>query len=99
MGEDHPSELQDWLVDEAADQESLLAEQQESSLRANALKRALADLNPRERRIMVARQLSETPSNLEELAVEFGISRERVRQIEMRAFQKLQAATKQYSLA
>jgi RNA polymerase sigma-32 factor len=60
----------------------------------NALKTALQVLNPRERRIFEARRLAEEPITLEELSTEFGVSRERVRQIEVRAFEKVQAAVK-----
>jgi RNA polymerase sigma-32 factor len=84
------SEWQDWLVDEASDQESRLAESEQLENRKKALGEALAVLNERERRISEARQLADDPITLENLAVEFGISRERVRQIEVRAFQKVQ---------
>jgi RNA polymerase sigma-32 factor len=85
-------EWQDWLVDEASDQESRLAESEQLENRKKALGEALAVLNERERRIFEARQLADDPITLEDLAVEFGISRERVRQIEVRAFQKVQRA-------
>ena len=85
-------EWQDWLVDEASDQESRLAESEQSENRKKALGEALSVLNKRERRIFEARQLADDPVTLEDLAVEFGISRERVRQIEVRAFQKVQRA-------
>jgi RNA polymerase sigma-32 factor len=84
------SEWQDWLVDEASDQESRLAESEQLENRKKALGEALAVLAKRERRISEARQLADDPITLENLAVEFGISRERVRQIEVRAFQKVQ---------
>src|SRR5262244_803942 len=86
------SEWQDWLVDESSDQESRLAESQESVNRKKALGEALSVLNERERRIFEARQLGDNPITLHQLAAEFGISRERVRQIEGRAFQKVQRA-------
>jgi RNA polymerase sigma-32 factor len=86
------SEWQDWLVDESSDQESRLAESEESVNRKKALGEALSVLNERERRIFEARQLGDNPITLHELAAEFGISRERVRQIEGRAFQKVQRA-------
>jgi len=86
------SEWQDWLVDESSDQESRLAESEESVNRKKALGEALSVLNGRERRIFEARQLGDNPITLHELAAEFGISRERVRQIEGRAFQKVQRA-------
>jgi RNA polymerase sigma-32 factor len=87
-------EWQDWLVDTSTSQESVLVEQEETSNRMAALKQALGVLNERERRIFEARRLSEDPVTLEELSSEFGISRERVRQIEVRAFEKVQAAVK-----
>ncbi len=83
-------EWQDWLVDEVSDQESRLAESEQLENRKKALGEALSVLNERERRIFEARQLADDPMTLEDLAVEFGISRERVRQIEVRAFQKVQ---------
>src|SRR5215469_3151800 len=83
-------EWQDWLVDEASDQETRLAESEQLENRKKALGDALAVLGQRERRIFEARQLADDPITLEDLAVEFGISRERVRQIEVRAFQKVQ---------
>ena len=87
-------EWQDWLVDQSTSQEAVLVEQEESSNRHTALKQALGVLNERERRIFEARRLSDDPITLEELSGEFGISRERVRQIEVRAFEKVQAAVK-----
>ncbi|MDE1571224.1 RNA polymerase sigma factor RpoH [Aquabacter sp. P-9] len=85
-------EWQDWLVDERDDQENALAEQEEMDNRRTALAGALSVLNDRERRIFEARRLAEDPVTLEELAAEFGVSRERVRQIEVRAFEKVQKA-------
>jgi RNA polymerase sigma-32 factor len=85
-------EWQDWLVDEVSDQETRLVEDEESDNRKKALGEALSVLSNRERRIFEARQLADDPITLEGLAVEFGISRERVRQIEVRAFQKVQKA-------
>jgi RNA polymerase sigma-32 factor len=85
-------EWQDWLVDEHVDQESQLAASEELDNRKRALGQALDVLNDRERRIFEARRLSDNPITLEELATEFGVSRERVRQIEVRAFEKVQAA-------
>jgi RNA polymerase sigma-32 factor len=85
-------EWQDWLVDDRANQETTLAEGEELDNRRDALKSALSVLNERERRIFEARRLAEEPVTLEELAVEFGVSRERVRQIEVRAFEKVQQA-------
>ena len=87
-------EWQDWLVDDSSSQESRLVESEESSNRHQALGKALTVLNERERRIFEARRLADDPITLEELADEFGVSRERVRQIEVRAFEKIQKAVK-----
>jgi RNA polymerase sigma-32 factor len=80
------------LADPSPAHDVRLAEEDESTQRRHALQAALETLNPRERHIFTARQLSDEPPNLETLAVEYGISRERVRQIEMRSFQKVKAA-------
>jgi RNA polymerase sigma-32 factor len=85
----------DWLVDDSASQESRLAESEQSDNRHKALGEALTVLNDRERRIFEARRLADQPRTLEELADEFGVSRERVRQIEVRAFEKVQKAVRQ----
>src|SRR5713101_5794921 len=87
-------EWQDWLVDEVSNQETRLAERGEAGNRKQALGDALTVLNERERRIFEARRLADEPITLEELADEFGVSRERVRQIEVRAFEKVQRAVK-----
>ena len=87
-------EWQDWLVDESSSQESVLAESEEFDNRRKALGLALNVLNERERRIFEARRLAEDPITLEELADEFSVSRERVRQIEVRAFEKVQKAVR-----
>ena len=87
-------EWQDWLVDDSESQESTLVDREESDMRMTALKSALTELNPRERRIFEARRLAEDPVTLEQLSTEFDVSRERVRQIEVRAFEKVQAAVK-----
>jgi RNA polymerase sigma-32 factor len=87
-------EWQDWLVDEVSDQETRLVEDEESDNRKKALGEALLVLNDRERRIFEARRLADDPITLEDLAAEFGVSRERVRQIEVRAFEKVQRAVK-----
>jgi RNA polymerase sigma-32 factor len=87
-------EWQDWLVDDVSDQETRLAESEESDNRRKALGDALSVLNERERRIFEARRLADDPITLEDLAAEFGVSRERVRQIEVRAFEKVQRAVK-----
>jgi RNA polymerase sigma-32 factor len=84
----------DWLADETASQESRLAEAEQSENRHEALQQALTVLGDRERRIFEARRLADEPISLEELAGEFGVSRERVRQIEVRAFEKVQKAAK-----
>src|SRR5467141_2105224 len=87
-------EWQDWLVDDVSDQETRLAESEEADNRKQALGDALSVLNERERRIFEARRLADDPITLEQLAAEFGVSRERVRQIEVRAFEKVQRAVK-----
>jgi RNA polymerase sigma-32 factor len=87
-------EWQDWLVDDSISQETRLAESEEADNRRKALGEALTVLNERERRIFEARRLADEPITLEELADEFGVSRERVRQIEVRAFEKVQKAVK-----
>src|SRR6187397_655696 len=87
-------EWQDWLADDAPSQERTLAESEESDNRHKALVSALDVLNERERRIFEARRLADDPITLEELAAEFNVSRERVRQIEVRAFEKVQKAVK-----
>jgi RNA polymerase sigma-32 factor len=87
-------EWQDWLVDERDNQEHILVEAEEASNRHAALYDAMAVLNPRERRIFEARRLLDTPETLEALSEEFKISRERVRQIEVRSFEKVQEAVR-----
>ncbi len=86
------SEWQDWLVNEEPDQESRLGDEQELDSRRRMLVDAMGTLNDREKRIFTARRLEEDPLTLEELSSEFGVSRERVRQIEVRAFEKVQQA-------
>ncbi len=88
------AEWQDWLVDESPDQETTLAASEESDNRRKALSDALGVLNGRDRRIFEGRRVAEDPMTLAELADEFGVSRERVRQIEVRAFEKVQKAVK-----
>jgi len=90
VSEDGVSEWQDWLVDEDADQEVKLAEREELSKRKSLLSKAINILNEREQDIISARKLSEVPKTLEELSKTYKISRERVRQIEEKAFAKLQ---------
>jgi RNA polymerase sigma-32 factor len=87
-------EWQDWLVDESDNQEAMLAEQEELDNRRKLLRDAMSVLNDREKRIFEARRLAEEPITLEELSAEFGVSRERVRQIEVRAFEKVQKAVR-----
>jgi len=91
---DGGGEWQDWLVDDAPTQESLLVESEEMDNRRKLLKDAMSVLNERERRIFEARRLAEDPITLEDLSAEFGVSRERVRQIEVRAFEKVQKAVR-----
>ncbi|WPE21137.1 RNA polymerase sigma factor RpoH [Shinella zoogloeoides] len=88
---------QDWLVDDHDSQEQTLIEQDELETRRGMLARAMSVLNDRERRIFEARRLAEDPVTLEELSSEFDISRERVRQIEVRAFEKVQEAVQKYA--
>lgn len=87
-------EWQDWLVDDSTSQEQTLIDQDELENRRTMLENAMAGLNDREKRIFSARRLAEDPMTLEELSAEFNISRERVRQIEVRAFEKVQEAVK-----
>ena len=88
-------EWQDWLVDDRPDQEADYAEKQELERRREYLANAMAGLNEREQRIFEARRLSDDPVTLEDLSTEFGVSRERIRQIEVRAFEKVQKAVQQ----
>jgi RNA polymerase sigma-32 factor len=87
-------EWQDWLVDDTPSPERVLADSEELDNRRKALGEALTVLNARERRIFEARRLEDTPATLEELAAEFGVSRERVRQIEVRAFERVEKAVR-----
>ena len=89
---DGDGEWQDWLVDDSEDQETLLAESEELGKRRQLLANAMKTLNDRERHILQERRLKDSPTTLEDLSQEYGISRERVRQIEVRAFEKLQKA-------
>lgn len=90
--EDQGAELQDLLIDEATDQETLLAAHQEGKLRRRLLSDAMKALSPRERDIVTERRLRDSPVTLEELGRRYGVSRERIRQIEVAAFNKLQQA-------
>ncbi len=94
LREEADGEWQDWLVDESASQETVLADREESDARLDALKKALRVLNPRERRIFQARRLAEDPITLAKLAEEFGVSGVRVRQIQVTSFEKVQKAVK-----
>ena len=94
LREEGEGEWQDFLVDSSSSQEAVLVEQEQADNRLGALRQALAVLNPRERRIFEARRLADDPVTLEDLSDEFDISRERVRQIEVRAFEKVQAAVR-----
>src|SRR6195952_3756101 len=92
---DSEGEWQDWLVDENQSQEAELADREELSGRKTLLSNALKTLNERERHILTERRLKDNPTTLEELSQQYSISRERVRQIEVRAFEKLQKSMKQ----
>ncbi|MFN9542596.1 MAG: RNA polymerase sigma factor RpoH [Alphaproteobacteria bacterium] len=92
MRADSEGEWQDWLVDDSPTQETLLAEREQKDDRSELLVEGMKALNDRERRILTARRLQDEPATLEDLSKEYGISRERVRQIEVRAFEKLQTA-------
>ena len=90
---DGESEWQDWLADDTAvSQETALADSEEKSLRMGLLQEAMQELTDREKHILTERRLKDDPVTLEELAGQYGVSRERVRQIEVRAFEKLQKA-------
>ncbi len=92
-------EWQDWLVDDSDSQETVLVEAEEAGRRRGFLKDAVATLNEREMDIFNARRLTDDPATLEELSVRHGVSRERIRQIEVRAFEKVQKAVQQASRA
>lgn len=92
---DSEGEWQDWLVDDGESQEEELAEREDMTNRRDLLAGALKTLNERERHILIERRLKEEPTTLEELSQQYNISRERVRQIEVRAFEKLQKSMKQ----
>ena len=92
---DSEGEWQDWLVDESPNQETILADREEKDDRSELLAEGMKALNERERAILTARRLKDEPATLEDLSKEFDISRERVRQIEVRAFEKLQRAIRE----
>jgi RNA polymerase sigma-32 factor len=95
---DGEGEWQDWLVDDSVSQETTLSDRQEIGLRRDLLRNAMTHLTERERDILTERRLKEVPTTLEDLSAKYGISRERVRQIEVRAFDKLQKAIKSKAL-
>jgi RNA polymerase sigma-32 factor len=95
MRADSESEWQDWLVDDKTpSQETVVADSQEKTLRMGLLEEAMTELTDRERHILTERRLKDEPTTLEDLAGQYGVSRERVRQIEVRAFEKLQKSMK-----
>jgi RNA polymerase sigma-32 factor len=95
MRADSESEWQDWLVDDVTpSQEAVVADSQEKTLRMGLLEDAMTELTDRERHILTERRLKDDPTTLEDLASQYGVSRERVRQIEVRAFEKLQKSMK-----
>ncbi len=93
------SEWQDWLVDDTPDQETVLGDSEEFDERMVLLNKAMGELNDREKAIFQARRLKDEPATLEELAQEYNVSRERIRQIEVRAFEKVQEAVQKAALA
>jgi len=97
LREDGEGEWQDWLVDESDNQEEMLVQSEEQSMRQGLLRDAMDKLTDRERRVFEARRLQDDPATLEDLSQEFGVSRERIRQIEVRAFEKVQKAVKNAS--
>ena len=97
LRDDSEGEWQDWLVDESDNQEEVLVQSEEASMRHGLLREALEKLTDRERRVFEARRLQDDPVTLEDLSQEFGVSRERIRQIEVRAFDKVQKAVKNAS--
>ncbi|WP_421736624.1 RNA polymerase sigma factor RpoH [Caulobacter sp.] len=97
---DSESEWQDWLADDdQVSQETVVAENEEKSLRMGLLEEAMVELTDRERHILTERRLKDDPTTLEDLATHYGVSRERVRQIEVRAFEKLQKTMREAAIA
>jgi len=97
---DSESEWQDWLADDnQVSQETVVAENEEKSLRMGLLQEAMVELTDRERHILTERRLKDDPTTLEDLASQYGVSRERVRQIEVRAFEKLQKSMREAAIA
>jgi RNA polymerase sigma-32 factor len=97
LHEDGAGEWQDWISDDRQTHDVDLAERDELQARRELLNRALKTLNARERRILEARRLQDQPLTLEELSKEYGVSRERIRQVEVRAFEKLQTAIRDFA--
>jgi RNA polymerase sigma-32 factor len=97
LRDDGEGEWQDWLVDDSDNQEEMLVQSEEQSMRQGLLRDAMDKLTDRERRVFEARRLQDDPVTLEDLSQEFGVSRERIRQIEVRAFEKVQKAVKNAS--
>jgi RNA polymerase sigma-32 factor len=97
LRDDSEGEWQDWLVDDSDNQEEMLVQSEEQSMRHGLLREAMEKLTDRERRVFEARRLQDDPVTLEDLSQEFGVSRERIRQIEVRAFDKVQKAVKNAS--
>lgn len=97
-GEEGSGEWQDWLASDEESAETTLGQSEEYDARMELLNTAMARLNDREQKIIRERRLKEDPTTLEDLAEEFGVSRERIRQIEVRAFEKLQEAMKALAL-
>jgi RNA polymerase sigma-32 factor len=97
LRDDGEGEWQDWLVDESDNQEEMLVQSEEQQMRHGLLRDAMGKLTDRERRVFEARRLQDDPVTLEDLSREFGVSRERIRQIEVRAFDKVQKAVKNAS--
>ena len=96
-GDTESAEWQDWLVDESDNQETILVQSEELERRRGFLKQALGSLNEREVEIFTARRLAEDPATLEDLSAKYNVSRERIRQIEVRAFEKVQRAVQKAS--
>ena len=94
MRQDSEGEWQDWLVDDSDSQEETIGDREEMNGRRALLATALKTLNDRERHILIQRRLRDEPTTLEDLSQQYNISRERVRQIEVRAFEKLQKSMK-----
>jgi RNA polymerase sigma-32 factor len=94
-GMDGEAEWQDWIADDTPGQAEIMANNDEFSTRMTLLERAMESLNERERHIITERRLKEEPTTLEDLSTEYNVSRERIRQIEVRAFEKLQKAMRE----